>query len=101
MPDKTVAVQMNGDKFQLTPRLGGDLGDHQLHEYFQSLGADRRRSFGQESRRERFDEQTLGENQLGAGLESRHGIFKGQRLAALFGKDRFSHRRLRLHDLYR
>ena len=48
--------------------LGCDLGDHQLHQYFQSLGADRRGLTGEESGRERPHEQALGENQFGAGI---------------------------------
>ena len=92
---------MNGDKFELSHGsvvISAITSCTNTSNPSVLIGAG---SFGQESRREGLDEQTVGENQLGAGIESGHGIFKGQRLAALFGKDRLSYRRLRLHDLYR
>ena len=55
----------------LTPRLGRDRRDHELHEHVEPLGDDRRRPAGQEGRRARALDQALGQGQPGARLEGR------------------------------
>ena len=87
---KTVAVQLNGDKFDLkhgSVVISAITSCTNTSNPSVLIGAG---LLGQESRREGAHAQTLGENQLGAGIASGHRVFKGQRLVAAFGKDRFS-----------
>ena len=55
-------------------RLGGDRRHHQLHQHLQPFGDDRRRIARQESRRERADDQAVGEVESRARLESRNRL---------------------------
>jgi hypothetical protein len=65
---RTVAVQMNGDKFQLAHGAVVIAAITRLHQQHQSFGADRSRIVGQESGGEGSHEKALGKNQLGAGI---------------------------------
>ena len=55
-------------------RRGGDCGDYQLHEHFESFADAGRGLAGEESGRARAASEAVGENQPRAGLESGDAI---------------------------
>ena len=83
------------------PRLGGDRGDHLVHQHLQPVGDDRCRAAGQEGRRGRPVPQALGENDARAGLEGGHGLLRAGRAHPLPGKARLQPGRVRMHHLHR
>ena len=82
-------------------RLGGHRRHHQLHQHFQSVGHDRRRSARQKSRREGTEDQALGEVQPRAGLQSGDRLSERRRSHAVSREVAIQPGRLRLHHLHR
>ena len=83
------------------PRPRGDRRDHLLHQHVQPPGDDRRGAAGQERGRARADQQAVGEDHAGAGLQGRHGLLREGRAHPLPGEARLLPGRVRLHDLHR
>ena len=83
------------------PRLGGDRGDHQLHQHLQSVGDAGGRSPGQEGGGARAGAKAVGQDLAGARLQGGHGLLRPRRPHALSGPARLQPRGLRLHHLHR
>ena len=86
---------------QLDHGVGGDRGDHQLHQHVESERDDRRRPAREEGGRARPDAQAVGEDQPGARLEGGHRVPAEGRPQHLSRSARLQSGRLRLHDLHR
>ncbi len=82
-------------------RLGRDRGDHELHQYFEPFGDGRGGPAGQEGRRERAEDQALGQGQPGPRLEGRHRLPPRRRARQVPRPAPLQPGRLRLHDLHR
>ena len=82
-------------------RRRGHRGHHQLHEYLESVGNDGGRPARQEGRRARPDDEAVGQNEPGAGIEGSDRLPDRGRRDALIGGVTFPPGRLRLHDLHR
>ena len=78
-----------------------DRRHHLVHQHLESLGDDRGRPPGQESRRARAPEPALGQDQPGARLTGRDGLPQGRRPRAVSRPARLPDRRLRLHHVHR
>ena len=96
-----VAGARRGPGLRARPRARRDRRDHELHEHLQPVGDDRRRPAGQERGRAGPDEQAVGQDLAGAGLEGRHGVLREGRPDPAARGARLPPRRLRLHDLHR
>jgi aconitate hydratase len=59
---------------QIAPRLGGDRGDHVLHQHLQPLRDDRRRPRRPQGARRGPDPQAVGQDLARARIAGRHGI---------------------------
>ena len=82
-------------------RLGRDRGDHQLHQYVESVRDDRRRTARAQCDRARAEDAAVGQDVARAGFESRHRLPRKGKSARLARRARLQRRRLRLHDLHR
>jgi aconitate hydratase len=82
-------------------RRGGDRGDHQLHQHFQSLRHARRGTAGQEGGGKRTALPAVGEDLAGAGFQGGARLSDRFRAAALPRAAWFPCRRLWLHHLHR
>ena len=61
------------------PRPRRHRRDHELHEHLEPVGHARRRPAGPQRGRARAEEQAVGEDLAGAGLEGRHGVPRARR----------------------
>ena len=82
-------------------RQRGHRRHHQLHQHFESFGADRRRPAGQEGSRERPDRSRLGEDFARSRLAGRDRVPHPLRPAAVSREAEVQRGRLRLHHLHR
>ena len=85
----------------LRPRLGGDRGDHELHQHLEPVGDGRRGAAGEEGGRGRARADAVGEDLARAGLEGRDGVPRARRPDRAAVAARLRPGRLRLHDLHR
>ncbi len=83
------------------PWLGGDRGDHELHQHVQSVRHGRGRPAGQEGCRARTQDQALGQGQPGPWVEGRHRLPPARRARQVSRPTAVQPGRLRLHDLHR
>ncbi len=82
-------------------RLGGDRGDHELHQHVKPVGDGGGGAAGEEGRRARAAHQAVGEGKPGAGLEGGDGLSPGRGFADLSRPAPLQPGRLWLHDLHR
>ena len=83
------------------PRQRGHRRHHQLHQHLEPVGADGRRTAGEEGGREGPEGSRVGEDVARARLEGRDRVPHALRPAALPREAEVPPRRLRLHDLHR
>ena len=82
-------------------RVGGDRGDHLLHQHLEPLRDDRRRPRGAQGAGAGAEPQAVGQDLAGAGEPGRLGVPGGRRTAGRSRRPRLQPRRLRLHHLHR
>src|SRR5262249_14408984 len=78
----------------------GDRGDHQLHQYFESIGAGGCWAPGEEGGREGIVDSALGEDFARTGIESRSRLSRRGRPDALSRKAEVSSGWLRVHHVH-
>ena len=82
-------------------RARRDRGDHLVYEHLQPVGDGRRGAAGEEGRGGRAEQQTVGEDLVGARLAGGHRLLRPGRAHAVPEHARFRPGRLRLHDVHR
>ena len=100
-PDVRKTAKVEGEDYTHPRRLGGDRGDHLLHQHLEPLRDDRRRPRGAEGAGARADPQALGQDLAGPGQPGGQRVSRGGEPAGGSRRPRLQPRRLRLHHLHR